>query len=32
MVVLTKGMPDPATRAFLHALISAQPHLRPVAG
>ena len=32
IIVTAKGMPDLATRAFLHALMSALPHLRPVAG
>jgi DNA topoisomerase VI subunit A len=27
-----KGMPDMATRSFLHALCTALPHLHPVAG
>lgn len=32
ILVTAKGMPDRATRAFLQALTTALPHLRPVAG
>ena len=32
IVVTSKGVPDLATRVFLHALISGLPHLRPMAG
>ena len=32
IVVTANGAPDLATRAFLQALISARPHLRPMAG
>ena len=32
IVVMANGVPDLASRAFLQALISARPHLRPMAG
>ncbi len=32
ILVTAKGMPDMATRAFLHALTQALPHLTPIAG
>jgi meiotic recombination protein SPO11 len=32
ILVTAKGNPDLATRAFLHALVTALPRLRPLAG
>ena len=32
ILVTAKGMPDMATRSFVHALCNALPQLRPVAG
>ena len=32
ILVTAKGVPDRATRAFLHALTTRLPHLRPMAG
>lgn len=32
IIVMARGMPDLVTRAFLHNLVTAMPHLHSLAG